>query len=133
MSEESVEWLRRINEAQNRRDKAIWLEATDPDAVMIPAREWPENAPVRGAEAIWDFYGEVTGTWEEGSFELAETIDSGADVLVANVHRWARGKASGVGFDFSYWVVITRHNGKAVRIEWFSGRDEALEAAGLSE
>jgi ketosteroid isomerase-like protein len=73
------------------------------------------------------------GTWEEGSFELAETIDSGTDVLVANIHRRARGKASGVGFDFSYWVLIARRKGKAVRIEWFSDRAEALEAAGLSE
>jgi ketosteroid isomerase-like protein len=133
MSEENVESVRRITDAQNRRDRAAWLIRVHPDAVMIPAREWPENAPVRGAEAIWDFYDEVGGTWEDGAFELAEIIDSGADTVVVNTRREARGKASGVGVNFSYWVVTTHRNGKTVRIEWFSNRAEALDAAGLSE
>jgi ketosteroid isomerase-like protein len=133
MSEENVESVRRITDAQNRGDRAAWLANTRPDVVMIPAREWPENAPIRGAEAIWDFYGEVGGTWEAGSFELAEIIDSGADAVAANLRRQTRGKASGVGVDFNYWVVTTHRKGKTARIEWFSNRDEALEAAGLSE
>jgi hypothetical protein len=38
-----------------------------------------------------------------------------------------------VGVDFNYWVVTTHRKGKTARIEWFSNRAEALEAAGLSE
>jgi ketosteroid isomerase-like protein len=132
MSDENVERVRRATDAINRADKATWLTITDSDAVMIPARQWPENAPVRGAEAIWDFYAEVGRTWEAGSFDLPEIIDSGANTVVANVRRQTRGKASGVGVDFNYWLVMTHRKGKAVRIEWFAERAEALEAAGLS-
>jgi ketosteroid isomerase-like protein len=105
---------------------------TDPDAVMIPAREWPENAPIRGAAAIWDFYDEVGATWEAGSFDLGEIIDDNRETVFANVRRETRGKASGVGIDFSYWVVVTQRNGRAIRIEWFADRQSALEAAGLA-
>jgi hypothetical protein len=44
--------------------------------------------------------------------------------------RHAAGQAAQA---FSYWVVTTFRNGRALRIEWFSDRDEALEAGGLSE
>ena len=133
MSEENVETIRRAVDAFNRGDRSGWLAHIDPDAVMIPAREWPENAPIRGAEAIWDFYMEVTGAWDEGSIELGDVIDSGADTVVTNNRRSARGRTSGAGVEFSYWVVATFRNGTWVRIEWFANREEALEAAGHSE
>jgi ketosteroid isomerase-like protein len=77
MSEENVETLRRANDAFNRGDKAAWLALNDPDVVMIPAREWPENSPTRGAEALWDFYAQAASAWEERSFELGEAIEAG--------------------------------------------------------
>jgi len=133
MSQENVKSLRRGLDAQNRGDKQAWLATFDPDAEMVPAREWPERAPVRGPEAIWDFYGEVTGAWDEGMYELGEVIDCGADKVVANVRRETRGKASGVGVSFSYWLVATYRDERTVRVEWFANRDESFEAVGLSE
>jgi ketosteroid isomerase-like protein len=133
MSHQNVESMRRSVDAFERGDKAAWLAEFDPAVEMVPAREWPENAPIRGAEALWDFYLEVTAAWEEGSFEFREIIDAGADKLVANSRREARGKASGAGLEFSYWLVTTFCNGKALRVEWFADRDEAVEAAGLRE
>jgi ketosteroid isomerase-like protein len=102
MSQENVETMRRGNEAFERGDRTTWLATIAPDAVMIPAREWPEYAPIRGAEAIWDFYAEVTTAWEEGSFEFVEIIEAGDDTVIANAQREARGKASGAGVPFSY-------------------------------
>ena len=117
---------------QSRR-QAAWLAMFDPDAEMVPAPEWPEREPIRGAEAIWDFYVEVTGTWAEGLGELGEVIEAGADKIVANNRRDARGRTSGAGVEFSYWTVITYRNGKVVRMEWFADRAQALDAVGLSE
>ena len=70
------------------------LAEHDPNVVMIPARQWPENTPIRGAEAIWDFYLAATDTWDEGESQIEEVIDSG-DTLVVNNRRDARGIASG--------------------------------------
>jgi ketosteroid isomerase-like protein len=133
MSEENVESLRAGVEAFDRQDKATWLSTFDNDAVMIPAREWPENAPIRGAEAIWDFYLEVTANWEGGRSELGEIIEVREDTFVVNTRRETRGKASGAGFAFDYWFVMRFRRGKATRVEWFSDRGAALEAAGRSE
>jgi len=133
MSQENVETMRRGVDAFDRRDKAAWLATFAPDAVMVPAREWPENAPIRGAEAIWDFYVEVNAAWEEDPYELGEIIEARDDTVVANARREARGKASGAGVTFSYWLVLTFRHGKTIRIEWFANRAGALEAAGLRE
>ena len=133
MSQENVETMRRGVDAFDRRDKAAWLATFAPDAVMVPAREWPENAPIRGAEAIWDFYVEVNAAWEEDPYELGEIIEARDDTVVANARREARGKASGAGVTFSYWLVLTFRHGKTIRIEWFANRAGALGAAGLRE
>jgi ketosteroid isomerase-like protein len=55
MSEESAESVRRAVDAFNRRDRATWLALCDPDIEWRPPAEWPESAPIRGAEAVWDF------------------------------------------------------------------------------
>jgi ketosteroid isomerase-like protein len=133
MSQENVESLRGNNDAFNRGDRAAWLSGLDPDAKMVPARDWPEKAPVHGREAIWDYYVEVTQAWEVGAFELGEIIEAGTDKLIVNVRRHARGRASGADLVFSYWNLALYREGQAIRIEWFAERAEALEAAGLSE
>ena len=131
MSQENTENLRRAFDAFNRRDKAAWLAACDPQYENFPPREWPENAPIRGAEAIWDFYVETVKVWEPGPFEWPELIDAGTDRIVAHQQREMRGKTSGASVVWNFWVVFTFRDGKAVRSEWFSKRAEAFEAAGL--
>jgi ketosteroid isomerase-like protein len=44
-----------------------------------------------------------------------------------------RSKASGVELDYDYWAVFTFRDGRAIRVEWFEARADALEAAGLRE
>ena len=91
------------------------------------------NAPIRGAEACWDFYVEDAKAFEEGYFELPELIDAGGDKVVANQRREMRGKASGASIVYDLWIVMTFRGGKQLRADWFATRAEALEAAGLSE
>ena len=92
MSQENVESLRRSVDAFNRGDRAAWLATADPGGEMVPAKDWPENRPVHGPKAIWDYYVGVTQAWEVGSFELPEIIEAGADKVVFNARRHARGR-----------------------------------------
>lgn len=128
-----MENIRQQNDAFNRRDKAAWLDTLDPDAVMVPAHEWPETAPMRGAEAIWDFYIQVDATWEENRFEIGELLEAPGGAILVEVTRSASGKTSGAPVRFDYWALTTFRRGKQARIDWFAGRAEALEAAGLAE
>jgi ketosteroid isomerase-like protein len=133
MLEENVETLRRGQHAFNRRDKAAFAAVCDPEVENIPPREWPENTPIRGVEAIWDFFVEAQEAWEEGSYEFGELIDAGRDKIVANQLREMRGKTSGASVAWSFWVVFTFRGGRVLRWEWFTDRDEALEAARVGD
>jgi ketosteroid isomerase-like protein len=127
----NVEIGRRILDAYNRRDKATYIALCDPEMEWVPPAEWPEAASIRGPEAIWQFIVEVDEPWERGVYELVEIIDGTNDRIVAHLRRTVRGKASGVDAEFEYWNVATFRRGKQVRAEWFTGRAEALAAAGL--
>ncbi len=133
MSQEIVEGLRQALDAFNRRDRAAWLALCDPELENVPPRDWPESDPIRGREAVWDFFVEAQDAWEESPFEYVELIEAGNDKVVADMRREARGKASGASVAWSYWQVFTFRDGKALRFEWFADRAEALEAAGLRE
>jgi ketosteroid isomerase-like protein len=133
MAEENVEIVRRAFATFNQRDKVAWMADFDPECEAFPPAEWPENAPIRGAEACWDFYVDNVEAFREGSFELREVRDAGHDRVIANQHREMRGRTSGAAVVYDFWVVITLRHGKHVRWDWFSTRSEALEAAGLSE
>ena len=64
--------------------------------------------------------------------EVAESRDWGNRVLVVTTHH-AKGRASSVPISQQTAQVMTVVDGKIVRQEFFSSRDEALEAAGPSE
>ena len=61
-----------------------------------------------------------------------EFIDAGDRVLVTEHHR-GRGRGSGIEVDTRLYSVYTVCDGKVVRMDQFTDRPEALEAAGLRE
>jgi ketosteroid isomerase-like protein len=133
MVQRNVDVIRRGLEAFNRRDRDAWIEVCDPNVENIPPEEWPENAPIRGPEAIWEFFVDAVTAWEEGSYEWGELVEVGPNRVVANQRREMRGQASGAETEWSYWVAFTFKSGRVLRFEWFADRDEAFGAAGLEQ
>jgi ketosteroid isomerase-like protein len=133
MSEENVELVRRFVDAFNRRDRDAFLALLDPEFEGFPPSEWPESAPVRGREAAWDFALELQEPWQESPGEITELLEVGNDRTVIGIAQEVRGKTSGVPGKLESWAVISLRRARIVRIEWFSDRSEALEAAGLRE
>jgi ketosteroid isomerase-like protein len=131
MSLEKAEMLRRALQAVARHDKTTWDEVCDPNVEVVPVGDWPEGER-RGREAAWDFFIAADEPWEGGAFEIAEFIESG-DQGVAHLRRDMKGKSSGVEVHYDYWLVATVHDGRGRRLEFFECREQALEAAGLSE
>jgi ketosteroid isomerase-like protein len=124
--------LRRALDAFNRRDKAAWLELCDPELENHPPRNWPQSARAQGSEAVWDFLVEGQDVWEPGTYELVELVDAGDERVLAHQRGEMRGKASGAGVVFSYWLVVSFRDGMARRLDWFTDRADALAAAGLA-
>jgi ketosteroid isomerase-like protein len=131
MDRDNVEIFREMLAAFDRRDRDTWLANCHEDYEMKPSATFPEAHAVRGREAVWDFYLEVTKPFESVDFAPeVEVAQAGADKLLVHQRSVIRGRASGAQVVLDYWVVITFRDGKVARDEWFADRAAAVDAAG---
>jgi ketosteroid isomerase-like protein len=131
MSQENVELARQAEEALLRRDRDAWFAIHDEDFEIVPIRDWPEGG-VRGREAGWDFHMRILDSFEWVPVEV-ERVDAGADKVLVHLRYDARGAGSGAEVELDQWYVATVRDGRFFRLQWFTDRADALEAAGLSE
>jgi ketosteroid isomerase-like protein len=132
MSRGDVELVRRVFEALARADMETVFALVDPDVAwdFSHATTWPEERVYRGYAAIGDFFRTWLGEWDDYRFELEEVIDAG-DRVVAIVRDEGRGKVSGIKLERRHGEVWTLREGRALRIELFDTREDALEAVDL--
>ena len=130
MSRENVELLRELFAAYERgRDVAtIASEYMAEDVVWNPADE----APQHGIDVVAAYMRRWESEWEELRTVAEEFIDAGDKVLVT-VHFSGRGRASGIEVDARLHEVWVVRGGKIVRMDEFTDRADALDAAGLRE
>jgi ketosteroid isomerase-like protein len=138
MSEENVEVVRRLYEAVAVRDTDTIFSLYDADFEWDGTRSrWSEvlDGPdtFRGHADLRRFFRGYFEMWETFEDELQELIDTGEQVISVVTSR-GQGRASGIEIEWPGQAgVWTIRNGKIVHVAWFSSREEALEAAGLSE
>ena len=72
-------------------------------------------------------------TFDEFRIEPVELIDAGHGVVAGVMRYGGRAKLSGIETDETFGVVFTIRDGKIARGREYRTREEALEAAGLSE
>ena len=70
--------------------------------------------------------------FDELKVTVEEIIDAGDQVVVV-AHHQGRGRESGVEVDTRFYEVYTLREGKVSRVDEYTERAEALEAAGLRE
>ena len=136
MSEENVAIVRRIYEAVERGDADAVLTLYDPEVEWVfarsPFRRMFKQDVYRGYDGLRSFVRErYEEAWVEIEDELSELIDAG-DHVISVISTRGRGRASGAEVERVHAGVWTMRDGRVVRVEWMD-RDEALEAAGLSE
>jgi ketosteroid isomerase-like protein len=123
-----VEIVRRGFEAYVRRDLSAALAIYDADIVFNPA----EEAPMQGRDAVLAYIQRWEEPWEGYEVDAEEFIDAG-DRVVVTVHFKGRGRESGIEVDARSHEVYALRDGKVVRMDEYTDRAEALEAAGISE
>jgi ketosteroid isomerase-like protein len=134
MSQENIEALRAQIDALNRRDLDAWLEGFDPDVEFTMPSEWPDHQEGRGREAALASMQMALGVAEDVRIEVQDIAELGSpDRLLVSTHVTARGAGSGVPLGFDRYDLITMRAGKIIRAAIFLDRDQALEAARLSE
>jgi ketosteroid isomerase-like protein len=132
MSQENVEIVRKVIDAFNRGDLDAWLGFLSPEvaweSLPLPgfrdvyrgraeAREWIEQLL-----EVFDFH-----------LEIDETTALSDDRVLMAVRGRGRGRGSGIPVERPSWEVLWLADGLITRRQVFWTRDEALQAAGLSE
>jgi ketosteroid isomerase-like protein len=129
MSEGNVEIVRRaFKYLVSGRGGSEVLASFDPNVVMKPV----ETGATYGVNAIRDNFERWQSTFDELSVTVEEMIDAG-DQVVHSAHWRGRGRGSGIKVDARYHEVYALRDGKIIRVDEYTERAEALEAAGLSE
>ena len=132
MSQENVEIVQSFYRAT---DPWPFFDLLDEDVQVDFSTHPLPDFPVfvEGKDAAINWWRHYWGTWDEYVLEPAEIIDAGQDrVLVVQDERGI-GRGSGAPFERRWAVLYTMRDAKIVRIEHFSERTDALEAAGLTE
>jgi ketosteroid isomerase-like protein len=107
-----------------------WTE--DIDHRSIPGAV-DDRGPMHGKDAVRAFYQDWLDTFDEFWTEPVEVIDAGEDQVVSVLRMGGRAKQSGIETNLTYAVLNTIRDGKIARGREYATRDEAIEAAGLSE
>ena len=131
MASENVAIVRRFVDAFNRLDVDSLADEYHPDVELY---EWPTAPGARtyhgldGVRAALDSWFEV---WEWMQVEIEDIIETGDRVLVITLQR-AKGRGSEIEVESRTFNVYTFLDGKVRRMQLFTEREPALEAAGLA-
>ena len=132
MSQENVEVMRAAMEAFNRGDGKAFDGLLVSDAVVVPVRAALEGTTYRGPGAGTQYCTAVDQSWENLRWEVEEIRDGGGWVLALG-HIRGKGRDSGAAIDARAGWLAHFREGLIARFQTFADRDQALEAAGLSE
>jgi ketosteroid isomerase-like protein len=151
VSEGNVEILRRAIAALDRAFESYWREPRS-IAEAMEAADWPEwmeamdyvhpeivwqtvflrtTVHGRGAAArVWDDYLQWASDYRP---RLEEVEDLGGDRVFAVLELSGRDKTTGREISSRFYDVVTIRDGMIARLEEYTTREEAMDAAGLSE
>jgi ketosteroid isomerase-like protein len=133
MSQENVEIVRQAYGAFNRGDIEAAVANIVPDFEYVSTGAIPGmEGAARGREGFRQFLESWWGEFDEPRVDTHEVTEAD-DQVVASLTFRGRGKQSGVATSWDIWQTWTMRNGKAVRGQGYTSREDALEAAGLRE
>jgi uncharacterized protein len=120
---EGSEFAARIYAAINARDRGAIKALSAPDIVVGTTVE-----AYRGPEALLGWLDEGDDAFDDFTVELLE-VEELAGHVVASMRQRGRGKASGAEVDHRFTHVWTLRDGRAIRLQSFADRDDAVRYA----
>jgi ketosteroid isomerase-like protein len=131
MSEENVDRFVQGIEAFNRNDIPGVLRLMDPEIVWEHRLAELQGKFV-GPEAVTGWFTDLDQHFQAVEIDCPDVRDLGDRVLGLGTIR-ATGRGSGVETKLTFATVARYGNGRMTHYTDFGARDQALEAAGLSE
>jgi ketosteroid isomerase-like protein len=134
MSQENVEIVRRVSDRWSTGDLG-GSDAFDPaiDYVRIGPSGTGLSGEFHGSEAAAKALRECLQSWSDVRIKAERIVDLDDGRVVVFAHQTGRGTGSGTPLDLRTADIWTVQGGKLNRCESYWNREEALEAAGLSE
>jgi ketosteroid isomerase-like protein len=139
MTREGVELVKRVySEGQlltstPEQIDRVFSEYLDEGFEFRLPPDYPEGQLVfRGREGVDQLNAMLSETWSEWRFEPDRFLDAG-DQVVVFARLLGRGETSGAPFELETTHVWTLRAGRAISVQVYRERSQALQAAGLSE
>jgi ketosteroid isomerase-like protein len=133
MSQENVELVKEFTQLFAAGDRDRWREYFDPEVVWdTSASAMPSGGVYHGHEGVDRFFSDWLTAWSEYEIETRDYLDAG-DAVVVVFRQAGTGRGSGIRIERDFFGVYDLSNSKVVRFRLFESREQALEAAGLSE
>jgi ketosteroid isomerase-like protein len=134
MSQENVELVRDSLKASADGDLDATAEFWDADINWRAIEGAPDDVgEMHGPERLRRYLGELLEIFDNVTIVPEELLDVGDDRVVAVLRLAGRAKLSGLETELRFAVVYTLRDGKIVRGREYIDREQALQAAGLSE
>jgi ketosteroid isomerase-like protein len=128
----NVDLVRATIGAYDANDFDALFALLDPDAEL---HEWPEGPDSRaymGREGILRAREEWAKAWEYIRAEPRGFVEAGDRVLVLS-RSIGKGRGSSIEVELDTFGVYTIRDSKVAKVEFFTDREAALKAAGLTE
>jgi len=127
-----VELARRGYELFNARDLSAFFALFDSTFVYRNRTDEPDARVFRGLEDYMGYVASLFDTFDYLRFDVHEVVDLGEQVVVVT-DPLGRGRESGADVRGAYVFLWTIRDGRAIDVREYATKEEALEAAGLSE
>lgn len=134
MSQQNVKTVLDAGAAFNRGDLDTWFEYYTDDIDYRPVEgAIDDQGQIYGKDAYRAYVQDWLDTFNDVRLEPVEQIAVGEDKVIAVVRARGRARLSGVEPELTFAVLYTIRDGKIARGREYWTRDEALEAAELSD
>ena len=121
-------------DAFNRRDFEAFIALHDEEVELFDLAEAPDQRVFRGHAGVRTWIAKLQEAWGEGFVRFEpQGIVEGDGAVVVDTRAKAVGGGSGVPIEMTFHTVLRFRDQKAVWVNSFIDRAEALDAAGLSE
>jgi ketosteroid isomerase-like protein len=131
MSTENVELVRTTMKSFNLDGVDAITDQISPDfETTTPPSLSVEPDTYRGPQGVRRWFDAWEGTMDEVRFDVDELVDAG-DRVIAVSRMVARSHTTGLEVEQAVALVWTLRDGRAVRLDPYATREEAVRAVGL--
>jgi ketosteroid isomerase-like protein len=133
MSQENVELARTSILGWNARGVDALIEHLDPEVEFHAPRESMNPGVYHGPAGVRDYFDRLAEVMSEQRVESIDLIDVDDERVIAVVQMFGRTPHFDHEIEANWAWPISVRDGKATRIETFTDKAQALEAAGLTK